>query len=388
MFKKSQIRFFCTIMGLFFVVFIAILGVSVYINVVSRNVSIDDRLKRLENNYNVINSHEGLVATISPNAKSIIELNAIIFDTQTNFTEETIFDILLKASSYTDKNATEDSIGKIYFRTKLLSDNRLLVVAADMSEVFFESKANVVRVAFALSIIYTILVIIVWTISYKIMQPIEETFYRQQKFISDASHELKTPIAVISANADVLKVEGTNKYLDSIKSQTTRMTTLVEDMLMLARMDEANQPIHKEEFNLSDVINETILPFDAVAFENNKILLSEIEENVMYNGDKDAIKEIVNILMDNAIKYSSDGGTIKVTLIKNTLTVSNSGSNIKDEDSNKIFERFYRGEVSRSRETGGSGLGLSIAKGLATKNKWSISAKSKYGESMTITVSM
>lgn len=225
-------------------------------------------------------------------------------------------------------------------------------------------------------------------LSFKIFQPIKESLYKQRKFISDASHELKTPIAVISANADVLKTNEENRYLDSIKSQTKRLNLLVTDMLTLARMDESHKTLVKETFCLSDVVTEAVLPFDAVSFENGKVLLSEIEKNVEYYGNRESVKKMIDILLDNAVKYATKGGTIKVTLVKTTLIVTNSGSDVKDADSNKIFERFYRGESSRSRETGGSGLGLAIAKSIATQNGWNITAKSRYGESMTITVEM
>ena len=157
-------------------------------------------------------------------------------------------------------------------------------------------------------------------------------------------------------------------------------------MLTLAKMDETTFTPLKESFNLSDAVTESVLPFDAVAFENGKTLLSEIESGIDYVGDRESVKKVVNILLDNAVKYSSVGGTIKVTLAKNVLTISNTGSDIKDIDSDKIFERFFRGDASRSRDTGGSGLGLSIAKSIANANKWDIKAVSKFGESMTITI--
>ena len=163
-------------------------------------------------------------------------------------------------------------------------------------------------------------------------------------------------------------------------------------MLTLARIDEGNaKPIY-EKFNLSDEVMQTALPFDAVAFEKGKTLKCEIEENLFYEGDRQGVKKILNILLDNAVKYSAESGNITVSLkktgVKPEITVFNDGSLILENDAQKIFERFYRGDDSRSRESGGNGLGLSIAKSIAVANKWQIAAVSEFGKSMTITLTL
>ncbi len=388
MVKKAQIQFICITMTILFAVFAAILGVAYYVCRLSCHTSIIDKLSRLERSYEIsvrgdtsFTLQDGLIVLKNPTAYSYEILDGSdLFDT--NKISE-----IVNASFSRYPEVSASSIGKIYYRISLVRGGQLLV-AADMTYYFEKAVTNTLRVLLFLVVFYFILFFVVWGFSYKIFQPIKESLYKQRKFISDASHELKTPIAVISANADVLKTNEENRYLDSIKSQTKRLNLLVTDMLTLARMDESHKTLVKETFCLSDVVTEAVLPFDAVSFENGKVLLSEIEKNVEYYGNRESVKKMIDILLDNAVKYATKGGTIKVTLVKTTLIVTNSGSDVKDADSNKIFERFYRGESSRSRETGGSGLGLSIAKSIATQNGWNITAKSRYGESMTITVEM
>lgn len=388
MVKKAQIQFICITMTILFAVFAAILGVAYYVCRLSCHTSIVDKLSRLERSYEIsvrgdtsFSLQDGLIVLKNPTAYSYEILDGSkLFDT--NKISE-----IVNASFSRYPEVSASSIGKIYYRISLVRGGQLLV-AADMTYYFEKAVTNTLRVLLFLVVFYFILFFVVWGFSYKIFQPIKESLYKQRKFISDASHELKTPIAVISANADVLKTNEENRYLDSIKSQTKRLNLLVTDMLTLARMDESHKTLVKETFCLSDVVTEAVLPFDAVSFENGKVLLLEIEKNVEYYGNRESVKKMIDILLDNAVKYATKGGTIKVTLVKTTLIVTNSGSDVKDADSNKIFERFYRGESSRSRETGGSGLGLSIAKSIATQNGWNITAKSRYGESMTITVEM
>ena len=165
---------------------------------------------------------------------------------------------------------------------------------------------------------------------------------------------------------------------------------LVTDMLTLAKMDEGNINLSKMEFDLSSEITNTALPFDAVAFEKGRTIELDVCPEVKLSGDLQSLKTIVNILLDNAIKHSSENSTIYVKLKKENgktvFSVENSGSSVPDEDSNKVFERFYRGDKSRSRDSGGSGLGLSIAKSIADANKWKISARSRLNESMVIKV--
>ena len=187
-----------------------------------------------------------------------------------------------------------------------------------------------------------------------------------------------------------MQTEPENKWLHNVKNQTERLGLIINDMLEMAKMDENLPTLIKEDFDLSEEIVGSSLPFDAVAFEKGKTLILDVQPNVKYKGDRQSVKKIINIVLDNAVKYASDDGIIKVSLVKKnnkiTLSVFNTGSAVPESYANKVFERFYRIDNSRSRESGGSGLGLSIAKTIADANKWKISAVSRLDEYMIINV--
>ena len=215
--------------------------------------------------------------------------------------------------------------------------------------------------------------------------PIKKAFDDQRQFVSDASHELKTPLTIISANADVLQNEiGENRQVLNIKSQTERMNGLVHDLLMLAKTDEGKTEVVMNKFNLSSAVLNTALEFESRAFEEGKQYSYEINENISCIGDEKHIKQLVGILTDNAIRYSNTNGQIKISLKREgnhvRISVYNTGTGIMDEERYKIFERFYRSDESRSRETGGYGVGLSIAKAIVEMHRGKISVMGKHGE--------
>lgn len=232
-------------------------------------------------------------------------------------------------------------------------------------------------------------------ISGYITKPVSEAFTKQKQFISDASHELKTPLTVISANADLLEEEiGENKWLGYIKSQTERMKTLVYELLDLSRMDAAKEA-EKEfsEINLSEAVTNAALPFEGTAFELNKKYTINIEPDIRYYGNEKQIKQLVAIFVDNAMKYSNEGGNIRISLReekdKILLEFYNTGCSIKDDERRKIFERFYRSDESRARQKkGGYGLGLAIAKSIADAHKMKITVDSIENEWIKFTIIM
>ncbi|MBO5714127.1 MAG: hypothetical protein J6R83_01735 [Clostridia bacterium] len=302
------------------------------------------------------------------------------------FSESTVDTIIEIATS---RHYEYGNVNDVYY--KITSGENPLIIAMDSTDLSLMMKSNLLTALIVLLGAFSAVFIVILLTSSRFVKPINETLNRQLQFISNASHELKTPIAIISANSQVLKNIDNNKWVNNIQTQTERMQVLVNDMLTLAKIDEGNAPLLKEKFNLSETIVACSLPFDAVAFEKNCFISLNVEDNVEYDGSLESIKVILNVLLDNAVKYTPKGGEINITLkndARPTIVVENTGSLILDQESNKIFERFYRGDNSRSRETGGSGLGLAIAKSVADANKWKISAKSVYGKSMTITLQM
>ncbi|MDE5619481.1 MAG: hypothetical protein K2I80_03015 [Ruminococcus sp.] len=231
-------------------------------------------------------------------------------------------------------------------------------------------------------------------LSKKSIEPIKSAFEKQKQFISDASHELKTPLTVISANADVLSDEiGENKWLNYIKSQTDRMNLLVNDLLNLTRLENNTSNFICTYFNLSQAVTNTALPFECRAFETNKKFIVDIEDGITINGSEQHIKQMTAIFIDNALKYSNDGGMVRVKLKKQgdkkILSVYNTGSGVKEEEKDKIFERFYRSDDSRSRQTiGGYGLGLAIAKSIIDKHRFKINVENDEGRSICFVIVM
>jgi signal transduction histidine kinase len=206
---------------------------------------------------------------------------------------------------------------------------------------------------------------------------IETLLAKQQEFVSDAGHELKTPLAIINTNIDVLQNEvGKNQWFENIKLQTQRMNRLVNDLLTLLKTADGQANVIKKRFNLSSTVLNLVLEIESRAFEKGKQYSFDIEENIFYVGNERLIKRFLGVLIDNAIGYSDKNGEIKTTLTKKGkrvyISVYNTGMGVKTKDINRIFERFYRVDESRSRETGGTGLGLPIAKAIADTHKGKI----------------
>nr|WP_058300994.1 HAMP domain-containing sensor histidine kinase [Gorillibacterium timonense] len=228
--------------------------------------------------------------------------------------------------------------------------------------------------------------------------PIREAFEKQKQFIADASHELKTPLAIISTNADVLlanenePIRQQAKWLHYIKSETERMSRLTNDLLYLTELDDSRTAMIFSPFDLSESVESIILTMEAVIFEKHLSLTYDIEPNLMVNGSNEQIKQVILILLDNAIKYTNPNGTVTVSLKKQShgvlLSVSNTGEGIAPEHLARIFDRFYRTDASRTRKQGGYGLGLAIAKSIVEQHKGRIYAKSVVGESTTFSVQL
>ena len=214
-------------------------------------------------------------------------------------------------------------------------------------------------------------------------RPVERAWKQQRQFLSDASHELKTPLTVILSNAELLEASPLDtrpaRWADNIHSEARQMKRLVEEMLTLARADNMTRTAVLTEVSLSDVAADCALAFEPVAFEAGKTLDYQIAEDTTVLGDRDKLRQLISVLLDNAIKYGADGGTVTLTLQKTDrqarLTVSNPGDPIPPEQLRHLFERFYRADASRG-EKSGFGLGLSIAATIAGEHRGSLKAES------------
>ncbi len=227
--------------------------------------------------------------------------------------------------------------------------------------------------------------------SKKAINPIIESIDKQKQFITDAGHEIKTPLAIISANADVLELTGgENEWIASIRNQTIRLDKLVKNLLMLSKMDEDNIKLVFTDFDLSDTVFKAAGPFETIAQTQNKKFLMDIQPGLKLHGDEGGIHQLISTLVDNAIKYSNEEGIIKISLaaVKKgvKLEVYNTTDEIHKENLDKLFDRFYRADFSRTRETGGYGIGLSIAKSIVQAHYGKISVRSEDGKSICFTV--
>ena len=223
------------------------------------------------------------------------------------------------------------------------------------------------------------------TLTQHITKPAEESFEKQKEFIADASHELKTPLAVIIASSDELKSDKKNeKYVENIKYESERMNTLIKGLLDLSKLENGVSISNYKDENISKIIERTCLTFEGIAFEQNINIETNIEKDIIFKCSKDEIEKLISIILDNAIKHSYKDSTINVNLNsdKNTINIeiTNSGDPIKPGDEEKIFERFYREDKSRKRDSNRYGLGLAIAKNIVTNHNGTIKANSTDGK--------
>ena len=223
-----------------------------------------------------------------------------------------------------------------------------------------------------------------------VFRPVAASYEKQKRFITDASHELKTPLTIISANVEVLEMmQEENEWTKNIRNQVSRTNALVEQMVTLSRMDEENS-LQAEKFSLSEAVTETAELFRTMTDNVEKQLEIAVGGEYTYCGDEKLIRQLISLLVDNAVKYSSEKGTIKVTLQQKGrhyyLTVWNTVEEIQKGNLDILFERFYRLDSSRNSKTGGSGIGLSIVKSIAEAHRGKVQAKSEDGKSLEITV--
>ncbi len=222
-----------------------------------------------------------------------------------------------------------------------------------------------------------VIIILIIFISKRAVKPTAESYEKQKQFITNANHELKTPLTLIRANLDILEAEtGENEWISDIRDESMLMSELVNRMVLLARMDEEGSQLELREFDLSDAVADTVSLFEAAIAKSDKHLSIKLCEHARYRGDEASIRQVVSILMDNALKYCDDGGEITVSLIGDKhpiLTVENSYAAVKNLELDRLFDRFYRADRARTYGTG-FGIGLSMAKAIVEKHRGSITA--------------
>lgn len=291
--------------------------------------------------------------------------------------------------------SSEGRVGTQYYR--LIDDgeggtSRLLIVLDARLE--FLSAERMLRAAALVAALAGLLLAAgAWLLIRRMLQPVQASFDRQKQFVWDASHEFKTPLAVISANAELLSRQvGPNEYLGYIQSEVRRTDSLVQSLLTLARMDKGTVTAEMKRFDLSQALLSVALPFESTVFEAGRTLETEVPEGVWIRGDEAMLQQLAVILLSNALKYSNEGGLIRLSLAQKgrgaVITVYNTGEGIAPENLERIFDRFYREDLSHNSAVAGNGLGLAIARTIADVHRGHIRAESEQGKSATFIVTL
>lgn len=279
------------------------------------------------------------------------------------------------------------------FRVVKEGENRYIAVFLDCYQELRAVRTLAVWSGVSFAVCLALVYVLVVLLSRRAIDPVVKASEQQKQFITDAGHEIKTPLAIISANTDVLELTGgRNEWTDSIRNQTKRLDELVKKLLTLARMEEERPRAAFAPFCASDAVREAAGPFRTLAEARNIRYELEIQPGLALNGDEGAIRELTTILADNAVKYTNQGGWIRIRLTGEGKTLRLEATNTVEAppegDLNRLFDRFYRAEASRSRKSGGYGIGLSIAKAIAEAHKGRIAVRRPDEHSLAFMVTL
>ncbi len=311
----------------------------------------------------------------------------------------------------TGKIAAVDSSSAVEYAEKVLAksntkgfvdDYRYLVYESETETtvVFLDCARNlstlktVITASLGISFAGLVMVLILLIfLSGRIVKPFWENYEKQRRFITDAGHDLKTPLTVIGADAEVLEMDiGENEWITDIRNQVARLTDMTNSLIVLSKMEEPEPQYQMIDFPLSDIVEEVLEEYRSLAKTHEKNLSGSIQPMISLNGDEKSIRRLLSVLLDNAMKYSDEHGTIALTLEQQRgtirLSVFNTCPYMPKESLPHLFDRFYRTDESRNSQTGGYGLGLSIAAAIVTAHKGKIAASTTDEKSLLITVTL
>ncbi len=389
MFKSLRKKFVATAVGSVAVV-IAILAIALnFINFNKLEERIDTTLLDASKSQALIKifAEDGDDLVITKNSSSATEYNGFSIAKVDN--NGRIIKAYRDDSLIADQDALQIKVIEALGKGKssgFIGSYRFLKVETDVGNLILflncqrelDSYESFVKnsVLISIGVIISVLVLII-LVSKRVIAPIQETYLKQKQFITGASHELKTPLAIISSNADVLEMmNGDSKWTTNIHNQVDRLTSLVNSLVVFSRMEEKDT-VERTNFDLTETLKSRIEDFNELANFQKKYIVTDIDENLNYYGEKESIIQLMDILLENAIKYAPEDSNIWVKLNKNrkyaTLKVSNKANVVKG-DLSKVFDRFYRLDESRNSSIKGYGIGLSMAQLIAEKHKETIQA--------------
>ena len=360
--------------------------ISSYKNIIVSSTMFMDRIEIKEDAKNEKNiefsENKNFISPFSSDVEGVYKLqiknNEIVRES-----DDATDEVKKYALELDSKQSEEGYIGNYIYKIRKFGNNGKEITLMENKDAINRYKIIVISAVVISLIAIVVIYIIAQKISKTIVKPVETTFEKQKQFVSDASHELKTPLAVIEANSDVLQDKiGENKWITYIQNEVQSMNKLVNDLLTLAKMENTNN-INIQKFDLSKEIQMAVSVFESMIYEKEIILETNIDENIYFNGEKEDIKHIISIILDNAIKHTEKQGKIIVNTTKEKndvkIEIKNQGEPIPEEEQEKIFERFYRVDKARSRSEKRYGLGLAIAKEIVEKYNGTIKATSKDG---------
>ena len=403
MIKKLRIKLIATSMVSLFLVLFVIGGI---VGIINHKKIVKDADRILE----ILEENEGTFPKMDPGGKKegppgmsaeipyesryfsvLFDANGTIILTDTSKIASIDTETAADYASEVWSKGTEKGFLDDYRYWKCSSDDDVRIIFLDCRRQL-NNFHNFLLTTFAVSGVGLLSVFILMVyLSARIVKPFSDNYEKQKRFITDAGHELKTPLTIIDADAEILEMDfGENEWLQDIQAQTSRLTDLTNALVMLSRMEEGVNRDTKIEFPLSDIVEEVCHTFQAPAKVHQINLDNKIEPLISMNGDEKAIRGLITILLDNAVKYTNENGTISLTLEKKKnriyLSVFNTTESISKEQISHLFDRFYRTDASRNSQTGGYGLGLSIAAATVESHHGKISAETKDEKSLKITV--
>lgn len=392
--NKQQKRIFIVLMIIFTITLVSIL---VAVNIINVNSSFRQQRRMIRDDIGFYgieafcgNDNQKIKRQEYDYSTSVVLKNKTIMVLSNSLKETTDKDILSMTQKLQKSGKRFGSIDDYIYLVRILKSGNTVYIFVNNKEALQNSKQFFIVSIFIFLLSVIVFTIISYYLSRWMIKPSEKAIKNQKIFVANISHDLKTPITIIRANADLIENEVKNKKsIKYIQQETEKLNHLVNEMLTLTRIDNTISKENFKSFNFGDSLFDVVLPFESIAYEKGIRFNINIDEVTDYFGDENNIQKLAEILIDNAMSYTAKGGIVDVDAYENskavTLSVTNTGEPISDEKKVEIFDRFYRESKSRERTGNHYGLGLSIANTIVKKHNGKITVESKNGKN-TFTV--